>query len=388
MGTKGLEAFVVSVESDISRGLYQFDIVGLGDKAVTESKLRILSAIKNSGFASPKTLAQKITVLLSPAGIKKEGSHFDLPIAISYLQKCGEIRGKMLANTLIVGELSLRGKLQPIKNIFLLATKAKDLGYKNIIIPRGNMHLGKLIDGICIFPAGSLRDAIDILNGNNEIRPLIYKADTKLHLRSADSNLNFAFDMISGQSSAKRALEIALAGKHNIAFYGPPGTGKSLLAKAAAELVPALSKDEEVVCKIIHEQAGHTIQTNSRNFRPPFREPHHTSSCSSLIGNATKVGELSLAHNGILFLDELAEFKRDTLEALRQPIEDGYVKNFTHGNMTNSKLNQTLPADCIIIAAMNLCRCGNHGSALKNASVVRLNCFVTTEKFPALLQKG
>ncbi len=312
MGVRGLEAFIVSVETDISRGLYQFDIVGLGDKTVSESKSRILAALKNSGFKSPKTAQQKITVLLSPAGIKKEGSHFDLPVAISYLQKSGLLHAGNISKTAIVGELSLTAALQPVKNILLMTLKAKEVGCKNIILPLENADDASLVDGINIVPVKKLSEVVDILSDKKKFKDAVLKnshehgsnksmlANETGELTKTRKRKDFNIDLIIGQENAKRALEIALAGKHNIAFYGPPGIGKSLIAKSVTEILPPLTREEEVECRIIQGNiAGNSNSAAPSNstkniFEPPFRDPHHTCTHSSILGSSQSLnGKLS-----------------------------------------------------------------------------------------------
>lgn len=338
-----LDGQLITVETDISRGLHNFSVVGLPDKAVEESRDRVGSAIKNSGLTSPKQSNQKITVSLSPASVKKEGSYFDLAIAIGYLLSNDEIKFNSDKKAFI-GELSLNGELKPVKGILALVSTLKDLGFEEIFIPFGNKEEAALIEGITIFPSKTLLDVINHLKDdvvfNISPQPLT-------QVFSETSIAHNDFSDIRGQEIAKRGLEIAAAGGHNIAMYGPPGTGKTMLARAFSGILPPLSKEDMLEVTRIHSIAG--ILDGYLVTKTPFRSPHNTSSYVSVIGGGTfpKPGEVTLAHKGVLFLDEFPEFDRRVIESLRQPLEDRVV------HISRSKGTAVFPTNFILIAAMN-----------------------------------
>lgn len=345
------KAHIVSVEADLSRGLHAFAIVGLPDKAVEEARDRVASAIKNSGLVSPKSTNKKIVISLAPAELKKEGATFDLPVALSYLVAAGdtsfEPRKKLFA-----GELALDGTLSPIRGALSIALAARDEGFHEIFLPHENAEEASLVSGITIFPAHTLGDVLLHLSGKKILKAYVKKTrpdEEKLDVLSLDD--------IRGQESAKRGLEIASAGRHNIALYGPPGTGKTMLARTAAGLLPPLTEDETIEVTAIHSLAG-TLSGNAV-FLPPFRSPHHTSSYASLIGGGSipRPGEVTLAHRGVLFLDEFPEFHRDVVNALREPLEDKVV------SVARAKGSSLFPANFMLIAALNPCPCGHYGSA-------------------------
>lgn len=352
--TVGLGAKTVRVEADLSRGLHSFIVVGLPDKAVEESRDRVGSAIKNAGFSSPKHSNQKVVISLVPADLKKEGPLFDLPIALAYLLSSDAVRFNP-EGKLFLGELSLDGTLRPLKGALLYAQKAKALGFTEIYLPKENAAEAALIDNIAIIPVATLKDIVEHLDGRYEtaIDPIAHAIPEE-----TDEELPWSVDMrdIRGQESAKRALEIAAAGRHNIALYGPPGTGKSMLTKAFASILPPLSFDEAIDVTGIHSIAG--ALDNDFVSTPPFRSPHHTASHISIIGGGAipRPGEVTLAHHGVLFLDEFPEFDRRVIEALRQPLEDKVV------SISRAKGTEQFPADFILIAAMNPCPCGNYGT--------------------------
>jgi len=347
-------AKLVSVETDIGRGLHAFSIVGLPDKAVEEARDRVASAIKNSGLVSPKSTNKKIVISLAPAELKKEGSAFDLPVALSYLQAVEDIAfdpsGKLFA-----GELGLDGTLRPIRGALSIALLARAEGITEVFIPTENAHEASLVSGIVIYPVATLADIIMHLNPAHEFQitpsPAYDMSGGDLETQSAVSLAD-----IRGQESAKRGLEIAAAGRHNIALYGPPGTGKTMLARAAAALLPPLSEEEMIEVTAIHSLAGTLSGYVMRT--PPFRSPHHTSSYASLIGGGTipRPGEVTLAHRGVLFLDEFPEFHRDVVNALREPLEDAQV------SVARSRASATFPANFMLIAALNPCPCGKYGT--------------------------
>jgi len=347
------KASLVSVEADLARGLHAFSIVGLPDKAVEEARDRVASAIKNSGLVSPKSTNKKIVISLAPAELKKEGAAFDLPVALSYLLAAEDLSfdpgGKLFA-----GELALDGSVRAIRGALSIALVARDAGYSELYIPADNVEEASLVSGITLYPVTTLADVIAHLDEKQEfsLTPHRRAAFTD----SAPEAGEFALSDIRGQESAKRGLEIAAAGGHNIALYGPPGTGKTMLARAAAALLPPLSEDEMIEVTTIHSLAG-TLQGGVVR-TSPFRAPHHTSSYASLIGGGTvpRPGEVTLAHRGVLFLDEFPEFHRDVVNALREPLEDARV------SVARAKGTALFPANFMLIAALNPCPCGKYGT--------------------------
>jgi len=356
--TMGLSPHIISVETDITKKtLYSFAIVGLGDKAIEESRDRISAALKNSGFPSPKSHNQKTVVSLAPANIKKEGPLFDMAIAIGFLLAEGKI-DFITKDKLFLGELALDGTLHPIKGILVLVQKAKESGFKEVYLPYENIGEGSLIKDIKVFGIKTLKEVVEHLNEREEtsipsVKMLPSKETIVEHIQ-LKAPVDFAD--IKGQESAKRGLEIAASGRHNIAMYGPPGTGKTMLAKAFSQILPELSFGEMIEVTGIHSVAGVLDQTIITH--PPFRSPHHTSSYTSIVGGGAypRPGEITLAHNGVLFLDEFPEFDRRVIESLRQPLEDNTV------HISRTKGSEIFPADIILVAAMNPCPCGNHGS--------------------------
>ena len=338
-----LSGTIVRIEADLSRGLHSFSIVGLAGKAIEESKDRVSSAIKHSGFESPKSKNQKITISLSPADLKKEGPLFDLPIAISYLIAAGEINDQ--GNTIYVGELGLDGSLRPIKGILNAVIAAKENGYKQIVVPAENATEAALIDGINIFGAKNLNEVIRHIDQTHKEHQLLTKQPLTIVDDSLWTDGAVVLEDIKGQESAKRALIIAAAGRHNVILVGPPGTGKTMLARAFQGLLPPLTREETLEVIAIHSLNG----TEQITAKPPFRSPHHTASHTALVGGGThpKPGEVTLAHKGILFMDEFAEFERRSLDALRQPLEDRVV------SISRVQGNAVFPADFILVAAVN-----------------------------------
>ena len=348
--TNLLSVMPISVETDISRGtLFAFAIVGLPDKAVEEARDRVSAAIKNSGFKSPKAKNHKIVVSLAPAEIKKEGPSFDLAIALSFLMANDEIEFDP-EKKLFLGELSLDGKLRPVHGILPVARFAKKHGYKELYVPEENAKEAALIDGILVFGVSTLSDLIEHLTGDSPLE------STPLTVLSREKVISPTdFSDVRGQERAKRGLLIAAAGGHNAAMYGPPGTGKTMLAKAFAGILPELSFEEALEVTSIHSVAGTLSETFITN--PPFRAPHHTASYVSLVGGGAtpRPGEMTLAHYGVLFMDEFPEFDRRVIESLRQPLEDKVV------SVSRAKGTAHFPASVLLIAAMNPCPCGNFG---------------------------
>lgn len=360
-GQPGLpHAHLVSVEADIARGLHAFSIVGLPDKAVEEARDRVASAIKNSGLTSPKATNKKIVISLAPAELKKEGSAFDLPVALAYLLASDELSFDP-AGKLFAGELALDGVVRPIRGALSLAMRAKHEGISELYVPHENADEAALVSGVTIYPVRSLSELIAHLSENKDadVQEKIAPHIPHEFVRDESAEASFGPDLadIRGQESAKRALEIAIAGGHNIALYGPPGTGKTMLARAAVALLPPLSESEMIEVTTIHSLAG-LLQGASALRYPPFRAPHHTASYPSLIGGGTvpRPGEVTLAHRGVLFLDEFPEFARDVVNALREPLEDAQV------SVARARGSATFPANFILIAALNPCPCGKYGT--------------------------
>ncbi len=346
--TQLLSVTPISVETDISRGLYAFAVVGLPDKAVEEARDRVSAAIKNSGFTSPKSKNQKIVISLAPASEKKEGPAFDVAIALSYLLASEEINFDP-EKKLFLGELSLDGKLRSVRGILPVARFAKKTGVKELYVPIENVEEASLIEGIEVFGADSLVTLIKHLTKEK----LIKKSETtKINRRGNNTQVDFSD--VRGQERAKRGLLIAAAGGHNVAMYGPPGTGKTMLAKAFAGILPELTFDEMLEATSIHSVAGILSEFITE---PPFRSPHHTASYVSLVGGGAtpKPGEITLAHRGVLFMDEFPEFERRVIESLRQPLEEKTI------SVARAKGTAHFPADVLLIAAMNPCPCGNYG---------------------------
>ncbi|MFA5023139.1 MAG: YifB family Mg chelatase-like AAA ATPase [Candidatus Paceibacterota bacterium] len=347
-------------------------MVGLPDKAIAEAKDRINSAIKNSGFKAPQKGNKKVIVSLAPANLRKEGSTFDLAIALGYLLAAGEIKFEP-KKKLFVGELALDGSLRPMAGALLMVQKAKAKGFTEIYLPEENAHEAALIRDILIYPCSSLRQitnhllaqkpARQTLNENGEayeLRQITPAKETKIFI----TNKNYAFDFaeIRGQQTAKRGLEIAAAGGHNVAMYGPPGTGKTMLARAFTAIMPPLSIDEIIEVTGIHSASG--VLGEELITHPPFRSPHHTSSYVSLVGGGAwpKPGEITMAHRGVLFLDEFPEFDKKVIESLRQPLEDKVI------SVARARSSINFPASFVLVAALNPCPCGFKGSRVKDCT--------------------
>jgi magnesium chelatase family protein len=348
------KAHIVTVETDMTKGLHAFSIVGLPDKSVAEARDRVASAIKNTkikeNFTSPKSTNKKIVISLAPAELKKEGAVFDIVVALSYLLASHQIAFKP-EKKIFVGELALDGTLRPIRGALSIARAAKEEGFAELYVPTENAEEAALVSGIAIFPVEDLRSLIlHLIDGDFSLE------QHEKAIRVARGDGESVLDDIRGQESAKRALEIATAGRHNIALYGPPGTGKTMLARAAASLLPDLSDEEIIEVTTIHSLAG-TLQSSAIT-RPPFRSPHHTSSYASIIGGGSipRPGEVTLAHRGVLFTDEFPEFHRDVVNALREPLEDRMV------SVARAKSSAVFPANFMLIAALNPCPCGYWGS--------------------------
>ena len=349
---KGIEAYTVTIEVNVSMGM-KFFIVGLPDSAVKESEQRMESAIKENGWKWP---GMKIVINMAPADIRKEGSSYDLPLALGILASTEQIPADNLEKYIIMGELSLDGSLMPVKGVLPMALKAKEEGFEGVILPKQNAKEAAIVNGLKVYGADNLKEVAQFLTDGSGLEPVDLNIEAEF-LKGQDI-IDFDFSEVKGQENVKRALEIAAAGGHNILLIGAPGSGKSMMAKRLSSILPPLTLEEALETTKIHSVAGKIPGETSLLTQRPFRSPHHTISDVALVGGGSfpQPGEISLAHNGVLFLDELPEFKRTVLEVMRQPLEDRTI------SISRSRFTVDYPASFMLVASMNPCPCGyfNH----------------------------
>lgn len=354
----GLDGYIVDVETDISNGMPGFDIVGLPDAAVKESKERIRAAIKNSGLVLP---AKRITVNLAPADIKKEGAHFDLPIALGILGASEQLDAKKCGNSIFLGELSLNGDLRRVSGVLPMVISAYQKGIRTVFLPVDNAKEAAVVEGMEVLGVKSLKEILAHYTGESILSPTTVNID---ELLENSDKVKYDFADVKGQLYVKRALEIAAAGGHNLLMIGPPGSGKTMIAQRIPSILPDMTFEESLEVTKVHSIAGTLSDSSPLVAERPFRHPHHTVSAVGLTGGGSnpKPGEISLSHNGVLFMDELPEFRRDALEAMRQPLEDGQV------TITRAGGSATYPCSVMMVASMNPCPCGYYGDKTRECT--------------------
>src|SRR5574344_893879 len=372
----GIEATVVTVEVSMTRGPF-YHLTGLADEAVRERHDRIVAALQNTGFKFP---VADTTVNMAPADLRKEGSGYDLPLAIGILAASGKVVPDHLHEYMLIGELGLDGRLQPVRGALPIAIKARAEKYKGLIVPKQNICEAAVVNNIDVYGMDSIVDVINFLNGQEQFEPTVI--DTRKEFYEHQSHFEFDFADVKGQNSVKRALEVAAAGGHNLIMIGPPGSGKSMMAQRLPSILPILTVSESLETTKIHSVAGYTVSGNGLITERPFRHPHHTISSVALVGGGTNAqpGEISLAHNGVLFLDEMPEFSHSVLEVLRQPLEDRRIM------ISRAKYSVEYPASFMLIASMNPCPCGylNHPTKACNCNIGAIQRYLSKISGPLL----